>query len=81
MEKDEEGAWRLARLFGWVVNLACNIETSPFEDMEASRIKANEAKANRNNLKQEKEQRDKDEQQGGSTRLLSTALVGTCRRR
>ena len=64
MEKDEEEAWRLARWTGRAVNLACNTETFPFKDNEASRIKANDAKANRNKLKEEKEEKDKGEQRG-----------------
>ena len=51
----------MAKWTGRAVNLVCNIETSPSKGNEASRMKANDAKANRNKLKQQKDDQNTDE--------------------
>ena len=55
---DEEDALHLLKWIGKVVSLACNTRVYPFKDNETSRIKANEAEANKHKLKQEKQVRD-----------------------
>ena len=51
-KKYEEEAMHILKWIGKAVNLSCNIETYPFKDNEASRLKANEAKANKAKIKE-----------------------------
>ena len=49
---------RVLKWTGKAVNLACNTETYPFEDNEAAKWKAKEAKANKAKRKEEKKKED-----------------------
>ena len=63
----EDEAFRKLKWIAKSVNLACNTETYPFKDNEASRFKANESKANKAKFKEEKkkeEERKKKEGEG-----------------
>ena len=65
-KKDEEEALHRLKWIGKVVHMACNTETYPFKDNEASRFKANEANAKKPKLKEDKKkeegQRKRDEE-------------------
>ena len=50
------------------MNLACNVEAFPFKDNEASRMRANEAKTNRNRLRQQKLDRKTEESEAAEHR-------------
>lgn len=60
-KSDEEEAWHLAKWIGRAVNLACNVEAFPFKDNEASRMRANAAKTNRDKQRQQKKDRKTQE--------------------
>ena len=53
-KKDDDHAFHMLKWIGKAVNLACNTEVCPFKDNEASSFKANEAKANKSKLEEDK---------------------------
>lgn len=64
-ENLESNALHVLKWIGKSVGLACNIETYPFKDNEASRVKTSEAKVNKAKIKEEKkkeEERNKKEE-------------------